>query len=285
MTFSFPPPMQWPADLARIRYYCDRLIETAPSVTVAETRIRLRALRPFVEDPGGGMGKHSHSFYEMVLFLDGTSRLLPDETPLTSGVALVRHPQQLHAWEPLTRVVRLVLSFDLLPAKSLLSPLPSADAELIISDILRALVEVAGQRPGWEERVRCLAKLACSILLASGMPLYDQSVRMTGIPKNLATEIDEFLRDNMARPIRLADIAGHFGISERALTQHYARLTGDSIMARLISIRMEVANELLKSTEYSLAEIGHRVGVPDPSYFCRCFKKQFGHTPGHHRRI
>jgi AraC-like DNA-binding protein len=284
MTSAFPPPPLWPAALTRVRAGCDRLRETIPEVTVAGTRLGLRALRPFVEEPGGGLGRHSHSFYELVGFLDGEARQMPEETPLTPGLVLIRHPQQLHAWQPVTRVVRLVLSFELQPRHTLPSPVPSDAAARLLGDLLRALEEVDSRRPGWEERARCLVTLVGSTLVAAGVPLPGRPARLSGIPENLATEVDEFLRDNLAHPLRLRDLARQFGLSERALTQQYARLSGDSIMARLRRLRLEAAAELLRCTDASLAEIGQRVGLPDSSYFCRCYKRQFGHPPSRHRR-
>lgn len=116
------------------------------------------------------------------------------------------------------------------------------------------------------------------------MPLRRPTIPAEALPDNLATEVDAFLRENLARPIRLADLARHFGVCERTLTQQYRHLTGDTIIARLRRIRLEAAQALLQSSAYSLAEIGQRVGLPDPAYLCRCYTRQFGQPPGHHRR-
>jgi len=267
-----------------IRRLCHRLIETSSLVSLAGARVRCRALRHFLEDRGGGMGRHSHAYYEAVIFLEGTARLLSEETILTTGAVLVHSPQRLHAWEPITPVNRLVLSFDVVPAVALPSPLFPDDALTIVNDLVRALLEVEGQRPEWEIRTRSLMTLVCSSLLASGTPIRNRRAGLEDMPDNLATEVDQYLRDNLAHPVRLSDIASHLGMSERTLTLHYHRLTGDSIIARLRRIRLEVAQSLLISTSYTLAEVGQRVGIPDASYFGRCYKQQFGHSPGRHRR-
>lgn len=277
-------PERWHTSLAHLRRLCTRLAETVPFLILTGARVRILSLRPYIEDVGGGMGRHSHSYYEAVFFLEGNAHLIPEDTPLAGGAVLVHSPQRLHAWEPLTRVSRLVLSFDLLPPMALPSPLLPNEAPTLVSDLLRALGEVESQRPGWEDRARSLLMLVCSTLLASGTPLRNQPLAMDDMPDSLPTEVDQYLRDNYARPIRLADLAGHFGMCERTLTLHYHRLTGDSIMRRLRHIRLEAAQAMLLSTDFSLAEIGRRVGIPDPSYLCRCYRQQFGHPPGRQRR-
>jgi AraC-like DNA-binding protein len=230
------------------------------------------------------MEQHSHSSYEGVFFLDGEARLLPGAAPITAGTVLVHSPHCLHAWKPVSRVTRLVLDFDVLPPVVLPSPLIYDTASVIIGDMQRALDEVEGRQPGWEDRARCLLALVCSSLLASDIVAQDRTAAFEDASGNLATEVDQYLRDNLAHPIYLADLAGHFGISERTLTLQYRRLTGESIMARLRRIRLEIAHALLLSTDYSLVEIGQRVGMPDPPYLCRCYKRQFAQSPGKQRK-
>jgi len=263
---------------------CDLLVENVPVLQLTHQRVCIHALRVYRETPGGGIGRHSHSYYEAVFFLEGNARMIPDDTPLTAGTVLAHMPLSVHAWEPLTRVVRIVMSYDVLPPMLLPPPLILDKATTIIGDLLRALGEMETRQPGWDDRARCLLTLVLSSLLASGIPDRNPSTIMEVEPSNLAAEVDQYLLDNLRRPIRLADLAGHFGMSERSLTLHYRRLIGESIMTRLRHLRLQEAQSLLLHTDYSLAEIGRQVGIPDPPYLCRCYKQQFGESPGRQRR-
>jgi len=278
-------PESWQTALSQLPRLCDRLVEAVPWLHLTGVRVRLRALRSYIEYPGGGGGRHSHSFSEAVFFLEGNARMIPDDTPLTSGTVLAHTPLSVHAWEPLTRIVRLVMSYDVLPPMLLLSPLIRYEATTIIGDLLRALGEMDTRQSGWEDRAHCLLTLVISSLLASGIPDHSSSTIMEVEPSNLAAEVDQYLLDNLRLPIRLADLAGHIGMSERSLTLHYRRLTGVSIMTRLRHLRLQEAQSLLLHTQYSLAEIGRQVGIPDPPYLCRCYKQQFGESPGRQRRV
>ena len=47
---------------------------------------------------------------------------------------------------------------------------------------------------------------------------------------------------------------------------------------------MKKAAELLLTTDLNIAEIGFQVGINDPFYFSRCFKKSFGKSPLQYRK-
>lgn len=51
----------------------------------------------------------------------------------------------------------------------------------------------------------------------------------------------------------------------------------------LTNIRMEVAKELLRTTDYKTLEIARRVGYSEPNYFSYCFKKNFNISPSDYR--
>ena len=44
-------------------------------------------------------------------------------------------------------------------------------------------------------------------------------------------------------------------------------------------IRLKRAAQLLKEGQYSVSEVGYMVGFSNPSYFSKCFTKQFGIRP------
>lgn len=52
----------------------------------------------------------------------------------------------------------------------------------------------------------------------------------------------------------------------------------------LMKQRMRKAAELIMEGELSISEIGYRVGISNTSYFFKCFKKEFGVTPGKYGR-
>lgn len=60
-------------------------------------------------------------------------------------------------------------------------------------------------------------------------------------------------------------------------------LTGQTPVELLRKARLEKAKKLLLKTERSVAEIAYEVGFTSPSYFNKCFKDEFGMSPGESR--
>ena len=65
-------------------------------------------------------------------------------------------------------------------------------------------------------------------------------------------------------------------------TQLHRKLTsivGLSTTAFIRSQRLKIASQLLKESDSTTSEIAYQVGFNSPSYFTRCFKEAYGHTP------
>lgn len=61
-------------------------------------------------------------------------------------------------------------------------------------------------------------------------------------------------------------------------------MTGMSPNKLFMSERMRIAAELLEEGELNVSEIGYRVGIPDASYFNKCFKQYFGIAPSRYKK-
>jgi AraC-like DNA-binding protein len=59
----------------------------------------------------------------------------------------------------------------------------------------------------------------------------------------------------------------------------FARATGKTPLQYLTGLRIEEAKQLLARGGLSVKEVAHRVGVPDPFYFSRMFRKSAGLAP------
>ena len=73
------------------------------------------------------------------------------------------------------------------------------------------------------------------------------------------------------------------GLSRVQLYRKVKALTGQTPVELLRKARLEKAKLLLLKTERSVAEIAYEVGFTSPSYFNKCFKDEFGKSPGESR--
>jgi AraC family L-rhamnose operon regulatory protein RhaS len=89
----------------------------------------------------------------------------------------------------------------------------------------------------------------------------------------------QFMYENIAKPIKISDIASHLFISTRHLNRLFKQYNNKTPSEYLTDIRLMHAYKLLSDKKNRIAEISALCGFTDPSYFTRLFKMKFGVTP------
>jgi len=74
-------------------------------------------------------------------------------------------------------------------------------------------------------------------------------------------------------------LSKEMGVSERQLQRKLKEATGKSPTQLITSIRLHKAKSALLFRNYTIAEIAFQFGFSSPSYFSKCFKKEFGISP------
>jgi YesN/AraC family two-component response regulator len=96
------------------------------------------------------------------------------------------------------------------------------------------------------------------------------------ITPSAINHIMQYLRENFTDSnINLTSVAQHFGFNPSYLSRKFKQETGKSFVEFLIKCRMERAIELAGASKKMFC-IANDVGIPDPNYFGRCFKKYKG---------
>jgi len=88
-----------------------------------------------------------------------------------------------------------------------------------------------------------------------------------------------YLEERYAERLAIADVAAHVGLSEPYLCHVFKAETGRSLLTHLNEIRMLKAYALLETGRYLVKQAAAEVGIHDPFYFNRLFKKRFGIAP------
>jgi len=153
-----------------------------------------------------------------------------------------------------------------------------------VEQIDAAWLAGASDAPGYEFRVRAaLSELV--FLLTQHIP--SPTLRAGESALRNAERIKAMLRyvqQNYAEEITVADLARSAMISESECLRCFKNTIGIPPIQYVKRYRVQLASELLASTDQKIAEIGAQCGFQDTSYFTRAFREIKGITPGEYRQ-
>ena len=89
----------------------------------------------------------------------------------------------------------------------------------------------------------------------------------------------DFVREYYCQTISARDVAQGTGFSLSHLEHMFKRELGCSITEYIHSLRIERSKHLLMNRDTRIKEVASSIGLKDPDYFCRIFKRSVGCTP------
>ena len=135
--------------------------------------------------------------------------------------------------------------------------------------------------PG-EEEARLMGKLLireASIFFAS-----EEKESIAGQHSPELTRLLQFIENHLNEPMSLSRLVRFSGRSAPTICRLFKQHRGISPVNTIINMKMEKARQLLLSGNLTAAEIGQAVGIDDPYYFSKLFKKRVGHGPRDYRK-
>ena len=91
------------------------------------------------------------------------------------------------------------------------------------------------------------------------------------------------IRDRYFEKITAEDLSSLCNVSKCHFCRIFKKATGKTAMQYLTDYRLQIADVLLSDPSYSISLIAEKCGFEDESYFCRCYKRKFGSSPGQKR--
>ena len=99
--------------------------------------------------------------------------------------------------------------------------------------------------------------------------------------QSFVSRLREIIKEGMAdSDFSVERIGEEIGLSRVQLYRKVKAITGQSPVELLRKARLERARRLIEKTDKSVSEIAYEVGFTSPSYFNKCFKDEFGTSPG-----
>ncbi|WP_394833334.1 AraC family transcriptional regulator [Pendulispora rubella] len=89
----------------------------------------------------------------------------------------------------------------------------------------------------------------------------------------------EHLALHYGKPPSIRALARRVGMSGTQLKQAFRHLTGTTIYAFVLDVRMRRASTMLRAGEHSISEIAYAVGYSYPANFSLAFKRHYGFLP------
>jgi AraC family transcriptional activator of pobA len=152
-----------------------------------------------------------------------------------------------------------------------------ADRQLVWDTVIDSIeAELAVRKEGY--RQAALAHL--TLLLIDVARLAGDVVgelRRSGEP--LLAEVFTVIDRRLGEPLSLRDVAHELGMTPGHLTTVVRHRTGRTVQDWIIERRMAEARSLLSGTELPVSDVARRVGISDPGYFSRLFRRTHGTSP------
>jgi AraC family transcriptional activator of pobA len=102
-------------------------------------------------------------------------------------------------------------------------------------------------------------------------------LRLSGEP--VLADVFAVIERGHAESLSLRDVAREVGMTPGHLTTIVRRRTGRTVQEWIIERRMAESRRLLADTELPIQEVARRVGIGDPGYFSRLFRRTHGSSP------
>jgi AraC-like DNA-binding protein len=153
--------------------------------------------------------------------------------------------------------------------------------------------ELSARQWGWLPSVRGLLRYLTAVLVrrvqrgSSVHPRQSESPTIHADPRTwhvISTALG-FCGANFRRPLRVVDVAAAVGYSPSHLCHMISGHLGHTLHEHILGLRINAAEQLLRSSELSISEIAYHVGYDLPHHFSRAFKQATGVSPSAYREM
>lgn len=111
--------------------------------------------------------------------------------------------------------------------------------------------------------------------------LAPSEIIITDHDKLFIENILQFMEENYAdSELKVDDLSDLSNLSRTSFYMKFKSISGKSPIQFINDFRLEKAENLIRSSHYSISEISYMVGFDNPGYFNRRFKEKYGTSPG-----
>lgn len=109
--------------------------------------------------------------------------------------------------------------------------------------------------------------------------ILDRTGGDTADADGIVRTVKAYIAQHFAEELSLESLSGLVYLSPGYLSKLFKREVGENLSTYVQNVRIDEAKALLRTTNLKTYEVAERVGIPDPVYFSRIFKKITGVKP------
>lgn len=102
-------------------------------------------------------------------------------------------------------------------------------------------------------------------------------------PKHMIYIIEKYIHDHYMDVLSLDILAEKVYLTSHYLSSIFSQEKGIGLNKYIKKVRMDKAEELLRTTNMKIGDICEAVGYTNLSYFCKTFRNEYGVTPEKYR--
>ncbi|MFO0883849.1 MAG: XylR family transcriptional regulator [Pirellulales bacterium] len=111
-----------------------------------------------------------------------------------------------------------------------------------------------------------------------------ESTDILAIDDPMVARALRFIRENACTGINVADVVKAVNVSRRVIESRFEKAIGRSPHSEITRLKIQRAQELLRTTDLTLAKIAQRCGFAHVEYFSACFKQHMQESPRSYRQ-
>ena len=144
-----------------------------------------------------------------------------------------------------------------------------------ISDFYASQIHLSSEKP----EIRRIYIDMFSLLTHEVRKLKEQDIRCSGLVRKAMS----YIYNHAHEIIRISRIADQLQVNETYLSTVFKKETGMTILSYIEQKKIEIAQDLLKYSDFQLIDISNYLAFSSQSSFNRTFKKVTGITPRQYR--
>uniref|UniRef100_UPI00109D3508 helix-turn-helix domain-containing protein n=1 Tax=Candidatus Ulvibacter alkanivorans TaxID=2267620 RepID=UPI00109D3508 len=130
-----------------------------------------------------------------------------------------------------------------------------------------------------------------NLILAMQLTEHENYVNKVNLPKDIsmldikkAYKLKDFILNNLSESITIDTLSTESGLNSKKLQACFRTLFDTSVNVYVRELKLDMACELLKTTDYSISEIVYNIGFKSRSYFSKIFFKRYNILPTEYRK-